>query len=167
LEVKTIFAIRTSGTNLEDITLVPQIDPYTTVSSSIDDTYGFLGIIAARNVIIRELDRFMGGKSPNIRHLSLYADEMTCTGKVTALTPGGIDVREKINVFLRMGANKPVTIIRKAAIDNTTTKLNGLSANYIMGRPPNIGTLYNDFQYDEEYISKNHNNITDVFDELE
>ena len=167
LEVKTIFAIRTSGTNLEDITLVPQIDPYTTVSSSIDDTYGFLGIVAARNVIIRELDRFMGGKSPNIRHLSLYADEMTCTGKVTALTPGGIDVREKINVFLRMGANKPVTIIRKAAIDNATTKLNGLSANYIMGRPPSIGTLYNEFQYDEEYISKNHNNITDVFDELE
>jgi DNA-directed RNA polymerase beta' subunit len=167
LEVKTIFAIRTSGTNLEDITLVPQIDPYTTVSSSIDDTYGFLGIVAARNVIIRELDRFMGGKSPNIRHLSLYADEMTCTGKVTALIPSGIDVREKINVFLRMGANKPVVVIRKAAIDNVTTKLNGLSANYIMGRPPSIGTLYNEFQYDEAYISKNHNNITDVFDDLE
>lgn len=167
MDIKTIFAIRTSGTNLEDITLIPQIDPYTTVSSSIDDTYGFLGIIAARNVIIRELDRFMGSGSPNIRHLSLYADEMTCTGKVTALIPSGIDVREKINIFLRMGTNKPVVVIRKAAIDNVKTTLNGLSANYIMGRPPSIGTLYNDFQYDAEYISKNHTNITDVFDELE
>jgi len=167
METKTIFAIKTVGTNLEDITLVPQIDPYTTVSSSIDDTYGFLGIIAARNVIIRELDRFMGGSAPNIRHSSLYADEMTCTGKVTALISSGIDVREKINVFLRMASSKPVVVIRKAAIENVTTELNGLSANYIMGRPPNIGTLYNEFQYDAAYISKNHTNITDVFDELE
>jgi hypothetical protein len=109
----------------------------------------------------------MGGGSPNIRHVSLYADEMTCTGKVTALISSGIDIREKINIFLRMGSSKPVVVLRKAAIDNVTTELNGLSANYIMGRPPSIGTLYNEFQYDAAYISKNHTNITDVFDELE
>ena len=70
-------------------------------------------------------------------------------------------------MYVKFAIAVATLVLVGGAIDNVTTKLNGLSANYIMGRPPSIGTLYNEFQYDEAYISKNHNNITDVFDDLE
>jgi DNA-directed RNA polymerase II subunit RPB1 len=167
LKIKKIYAIKTTGTNMSDILLNPYIDPYTIISSSVDDTKNMLGIDAARDAIVRELDRFMGDKSPNVRHLMLYGDQMTITGNVTALTPGGIDVRENTNVLLRMGASNPINIIRKAAINNMTTELNGLTSNYVMGRPPKLGSLYNDYEFDETYIKHNYSNVNDAFDDLD
>lgn len=166
VELVNVYAIKTQGTNIYGVLLNRRIDPRRIVSSSIGDTEKIFGVVAARNAIVREIRQLMGNSAPNIHHLLLYADEMTRTGRVTSLEKGGISVRERNNVFLRMATSAPTQVLQDAAASNTSGRVYGVSPYLMLGRAPHLGTLWNDFSMDEDYVRANRKNVDSVLDDL-
>jgi DNA-directed RNA polymerase II subunit RPB1 len=166
LRLESVYAIKTVGTNIYGVLLNQRIDPLRVVSSSIGDTDKIYGVASARNVIIREIRRFMGRSAPNVRHLMLYADEMTRTGRVTSLERGGVNVREHKNVFLRMAMSAPTQVLQDSAASGASGRIYGIAPYLMLGKAPPLGTTWNNFSMDEEYIRKNMKSVDSILDDL-
>lgn len=164
--LRKVWAIHTTGTNLYGVLLHKKIDPLRAVSSSIGDTAKVFGVAAARASIVREVRRAIGAKAPNVRHLLIYADEMTRTGRVTSLEKGGITLREKDNVLLRMAMSFPTQVLTSAAVENLGGRLHGVSPYLLLGRAPKLGTTWNSFAMDEEFVRSNTKTVDDVLEGL-
>lgn len=166
LNLENVYAIKTVGTNLYGILTNRRIDPLRIVSSSIGDTEKIFGVAAARQTIVREIRRFMGSSAPNTRHLLLYADEMTRTGKVTSLEKGGVNLRERDNVLLRMAMSAPIQVLQDAATSGSTGRIYGVAPYLMLGRAPPLGTTWNDFSMDETFVRENKKSVDSIMDDL-
>ena len=69
----------------------------------------------------------------DVRHIYLLADEMIQTGKLTSVETEGIKQRNPTNDLLQISESRPVTTIRKAALQNKRSYVESLSANMMMG----------------------------------
>lgn len=163
---KKVFAVATTGSNIYGVLLNPMVDPTRVVSSSIGETIQIFGLAAGRDTIVREIRRFMGASAPSERHLQVYADEMVRTGRWTSLEFRGIKDRERKNVLLRMGASAPRMVLEEAALNNTSGKVSGLIPSLIAGRAPALGTTWNTFVVDEDYVRENTRTVDSVLDTL-
>lgn len=159
-------AIATTGTNLYNALLHPAVDTRVAISSSVGDTVSMYGIEAGCAKIVTETQAFMEKKAPNARHLQLYADEMTCSGKPTSVERGGLGSREPNNVLLRMAYGAPIQIVTDAALSNTRSPVYGIAAPLMLGSTPQIGTCYNDLVIDEDFVSKNTVSVDSVLNSL-
>jgi DNA-directed RNA polymerase beta' subunit len=160
------FAVRTVGSNLYSAMLHPAVDPTRVVSSSIGDTYAMFGIEAARAKIISETVNLMEDSAPNPRHLQVYADVMTKTGRVTSLERGGLGLREHSNVLLRMSFGAPLQVLTDATLANVRSKVYGVAATQVLGGTPQIGSAWNDLVVDEEYVRGNVVTVDRLLDQL-
>lgn len=160
------FAVATSGTNLYNALLHPSVNPYEAISNSIGDTKMMFGIEAARAKIINETRVTMEGNTPNLRHLFIYADEMTRTGNVTSIERGGLSVREPNNVLLRMAYGAPIQVVTDATFNNTRSKVYGIAAPQMLGSTPQIGTLYNKCVVNASFVKSNTQSVDSVLDGL-
>jgi DNA-directed RNA polymerase II subunit RPB1 len=158
--------ISTSGTNLYGALLHSAVDPTCAISTSVGDTYKLYGIEAARAKIISETRAFMEDSVPNLRHLQLYCDEMTRTGRVTSVERGGLGAREPGNVLLRMAYGSPIGVVTDAALSCAKSRVYGVAAAQLLGSVPQIGTLYNGLVMDDEFIQANTRSVDSVLDEL-
>jgi DNA-directed RNA polymerase beta' subunit len=157
------FIIRVNGTNLSKILENKDLDIYKCDTDSIVEIANIYGIEAARQKLISELKENIGGLSH--RHYTIFADEMTFTGNITSIQKTGLSKRESENVLLRVSDKFPIQVLEDAAINNMTDNIKGLSAPLMVGRTPNIGTLYNELVLNESFIEKN-NNIENIIDSL-
>jgi len=167
LERRTVYAVKTTGTNIYGVLLNKNIDPLRVVSSSIGDTAKLFGIAAARGTIVREIRRFIGGRAPAVRHMQLYADEMTRTGRVTPLEQKGVVAREKHNVLLHMAMASPAGILQNAALTNAREKIHGIAPYLMVGRTPRVGTLWNDVIIDQDYVRATTESVDDILSGLD
>jgi len=124
------------------------------------------GIESAMAKIISETISFMQKDAPNMAHLTLYANEMTRPGKFTNLEKGGLNIREHNNVLLRAAMSSPIQVFQDAAINGVSSKASGISGNMLLGATPAIGSLYNSFIVNEEFIKENTKSIDYYLDEL-
>lgn len=166
LKEKKIFVITTVGTNLFEVMLNPFLEHSEVLSNSVGETLKMFGIEAARNKIMSETRAFMEGNTPNLRHLMQYADEMTKDGRVTSVERGGITAREPRNIMLRISAAAPVQVLTEASINCTTGNVYGIAAPLMFGTIPKVGTLYNEFVVDEEFVKENTISVDSVLDNL-
>lgn len=166
LELATVYAIATEGTNIYGVLLNRRIDPLRVVSSSIGDTERAFGLAAARDTVVREIRRFMGGKAPNPHHLLVYADEMARSGRITSLEKKGVNLRDKDNVLLRMAMSSPAQVLQEAASTGAGGPLYGVAPYMLLGRAPPLGTTWNAFAVDEDYVRANRKSVKALLDEL-
>jgi hypothetical protein len=166
LERRETYAVATVGTNLAAAMLHTAIDARRVVSNSVDDTRRVFGIEAARGKIISETRAFMEDNTPNLRHLYIYADEMTSTGRVTSVERAGLSAREKNNVLLRMSYGAPIQVVTDATFANARAPVYGIAAPLLLGALPQIGTTYNSFVVDEEFVRANTKSVDRALDEL-
>jgi DNA-directed RNA polymerase beta' subunit len=160
---KNINIIRTSGSNLYDVIYWEGIDKNNLMTSSILDTYTYLGIEAARTKIITELNVYLGNSTPNNKHLIIHADEMTRMGFITSLDRGGMKIRNKSNVLLRMGMFAPIQVLTDATINNLENSVDkSITTSMMMGKVPKIGSNYNDILLNEDFIKEN--SLVDIHD---
>lgn len=148
-----IFGIDTAGSNLEAILENPYIDPYRTQCNSLVEFEEIFGIEAGRNKIINELRTTMSTVSKV--HSTIYADEMSYSGKITSIQRTGLQQREMSNVTLRLAFQSPVQVIENAATDGLIDRVSGISGPLIMGTVPKIGTMYNKVLVNENFIREN------------
>jgi DNA-directed RNA polymerase beta' subunit len=163
LQEKQIYYIFTDGTNIDAILENPYIDPYTVQSDSIIEMYNVFGIGSSREKIIYEFRDQVG--EPSYRHFTVYADEMTHSGRVTSIDRYGTAKRDA-SILLRISDASPISVIEESAINYVTDNLKGVSPPLMLGKNPRVGDLYNPFKWDEEFVQANIKSDAQILDEL-
>lgn len=148
------WGIRTLGTACAGVARMRGVDPLLLQTTAIEETANMFGIEAARNRIINEI-RSIGIGEVNYRHLCIYCDEMTFTGRVTSIEKGGVNIRELSNVLLRIGFSSPLQTLEQAAVDTMVDNVSGLTGCLLTGNTPRYGTNYNQLYVDGKFVKEN------------
>jgi DNA-directed RNA polymerase II subunit RPB1 len=159
-----IWCITTTGTNLRGILTHPFVDKYKIHTDAIQEIYRTFGIEAARQKIISEMRSIIDKIS--ICHFIIYADEMTYTGNVTSIESGGLRTRETNNILLRIGFTSPIVTLEEAAVNSMEDVISGVTGYLLIGSVPRIGTLYNSFHINEEFVRANVKRPDDILQAL-
>jgi len=158
------YQITTIGTNLSDVMCHPDVNPYETFSDAAKEVTEILGIEAGRLEVINQLKII--GEGCNLHHLQLYADEMTSTGRVTAITSTGLKIRDGSSVLLRAGFANPIKVLEDAALNDMTDNVSGLTASLLTGTIPKYGTLYSETVVDTDFIIKNTKSAQSIAEDI-
>lgn len=161
---KDQFMIQTTGTNIKEIMKNPWINKTNIQTDSIKEVAAIYGIEAARQKIINEIKDLISGKA--YCHYTMFADEMVYTSVITSMERSGLSIREPESALLRMATGAPVDVIQDAAANNINNKIHGVSGPMIIGKAPEIGSLYNTVIVNEEFVSKNTTTVESVIDML-
>jgi DNA-directed RNA polymerase II subunit RPB1 len=164
-EAKKMYYIETDGTNLSEILENPYLNQYECNTNSIAEIEKVYGIEAARNKILYELQTVINDQAI-YEHSSIYADEMSYTGRVTNIQRSGLGKREIDNVLLRASFGGPIQVLQYAAINSQTDHLHGMSASMVMGSIPKFGSVYNDVVIDEQMLLELEPNIDEGIKDL-
>ena len=164
------YSIQTEGTNLGDIlTKIGGIDKTRTTSNHIHEIEKFLGIEAAREIIIREAVSVLQDQSldVNIRHLNCMADLMCVSGEIQQIGRHGIS-GTKTSVLARAAFEVTIKQLINASISGEEEKLQGIPENVIVGQlVPVIGTGSIDLTIDFNEAYKMLNRNVEEVEEIE
>ena len=135
------YIVLTSGTNLKDILELPEVDNFKTTSNDINEIYKVLGIEAARQSIINEVNEVVESQGLNIdiRHIMLVSDIMCSNGAVKGVTRYGV-VSEKASVLARTSFETPIKHLINAALEGEIDNLNSVVENVMINQPVPLGT---------------------------
>ena len=133
--------IHTEGSNLKAIFNEEGIDKARSTTNDIHEIETVLGIEAARNAIVYELNRTLSdqGLTVDIRHIMLVADMMTSEGVVKSIGRHGIS-GEKSSVLARAAFEETGKHLLHASIRGEVDDLTGIIENIIIGQPIPLGT---------------------------
>ncbi|MFH1211770.1 MAG: DNA-directed RNA polymerase subunit A'' [Candidatus Woesearchaeota archaeon] len=138
---KKEFIIVTAGSNMKAIMKLDFVDKRRTVTNDIYEMQDVFGIEAARNTIIREVQRVMDkqGLDVDVRHIMLVADAMTMSGSMMGITRYGI-VKEKPSVLARASFETPLKHFTNSALTGEIDPLNSVIENIMLNQPVPVGT---------------------------
>lgn len=159
-----IWGISTNGTNMRGVFTSKFVDKLKVHTSAIQEIYKMLGVEAARQKIISELRNII--EACNLRHYTIYADEMCYTGRVTSIESSGLKTRETSNVLLRIGFSSPIGTIEEAAVNSMEDTVTGITAPLLVGSIPRHGTLYSSFHVNRDFVQEHVKKPDDLVDEL-
>lgn len=137
----TEWILHTEGSNLGAIFKIEGIDKQKSTTNDIHEIEMVLGIEAARNAIVYELNRTLSdqGLTVDIRHIMLVADMMTSEGIVKSIGRHGIS-GEKSSVLARAAFEETGKHLLHASIRGEVDDLTGIIENIIIGQPIPLGT---------------------------
>ena len=135
------YYLSTIGSNLTRVSEIETIDRARTYTNNIIEIYDFLGIEAARQAIINELQATLDGArlEVDVRHLLMVADVMTSEGEVRAIGRHGVS-GTKHSILARAAFEVTVNHLLKAGIIGEKDYLTGVAENIIVGQPISLGT---------------------------
>lgn len=144
------WVLDTSGTNMIDILSHRNVDGARTISNDINEIYETLGIEAARQALFNEISDVIkyADLYVNYRHLALLVDTMTTKGYLLSIDRHGIN-RVDIGPLAKSSFEETNDMIIKAGIFSELDKINGVSANIMIGQIPEAGTGMTDILIDE------------------
>jgi DNA-directed RNA polymerase II subunit RPB1 len=147
------WVLDTDGSNLQDILANPNVDAYRTRSNDIWEIYHTLGIEAARNALYHEIMDVIGEGALNYRHVSLLLDTMTNRGQLMSIDRHGIN-RGDVGPLAKSSFEETTDMLINASIFSEYDKINGVSANIMLGQLPPCGTGDSEIILDEDkYIA--------------
>lgn len=135
------WVLTTLGSNLKKVSEIEGVDFTRITSNNIFEVYDFLGIEAARNIIINQAQYTMEeqGLGVDIRYIMLLADLMTVTGEVRAIGRYGIS-GQKASVLVRASFEETKKHLISASINGERDPLNGTIENIMLNQVAPIGT---------------------------
>jgi DNA-directed RNA polymerase subunit A" len=135
------YYLSTIGSNLSRISDMNGIDRSRTYTNNIIEIYQYLGIEAARQAIINELQATLDGArlEVDVRHLLMVSDVMTSEGEVRAIGRHGVS-GTKHSILARAAFEVTVNHLLKAGIIGERDNLTGVAENIIVGQPISLGT---------------------------
>jgi DNA-directed RNA polymerase II subunit RPB1 len=155
------WVLDTDGTNLIDILANTNIDTTRTISNDIREIYETLGIEAARHALYKELLAVVTEGSMNYRHMSLLIDTMTYKGQLMSIDRHGIN-RGDIGPLAKSSFEESTDMLINASIFAEYDKVNGVSANVMLGQQPPCGTGDSRILIDEEHMMELLKNMGDA-----
>ena len=135
------YLIVTAGSNYKSILKIDGVDTTRTVTNNVYEIEATLGIEAARQAIINEIQKVLDnqGIELDIRHVMLAADTMTMSGHILGISRYGI-VKEKPSVLARASFETPLKHIFNAATAGEIDYLNSVIENVMINQPVPLGT---------------------------
>ena len=135
------YYLSTIGSNLARISDMEGIDRSRTYTNNIIEIYEYLGIEAARQAIVNELQATLDGArlEVDVRHLLMVSDVMTSEGEVRAIGRHGVS-GTKHSILARATFEVTVNHLLKSGIIVERDKLTGVAENISVGQPISLGT---------------------------
>jgi DNA-directed RNA polymerase subunit A' len=135
------YLIMTLGTNLKDTMELKEVNKNKIISNDLHEVAEVLGIEAARQLIINEIQEVLKaqGLDIDIRHLKLIADTMTNTGEVRGVTRVGI-IAQKSSILARATFETPVKQFVNSTLKGSKDNFSSIIENIIVNQPVPIGT---------------------------
>lgn len=134
--------IKTIGSNLMEVMCHDMVDYTRTISNDTYEVFQTLGIEAARRVLLEELQAVMwkdDQENVNYRHMSLLIDTMTNRGHLVSIDRHGIN-RGESGPLAKCSFEETTLTLVKAGIFAEADRINGVSANIMLGQVPPCGT---------------------------
>ena len=148
------WVLDTDGTNLIDVLANPMIDNTRTLSNDINEIYQLFGIEAARDCLLREINEVLNDStSVNYRHIALLVDTMTSKGYMLSIDRHGIN-RSDIGPLAKCSFEETSDMLIKAGIFSEFDKINGVSANIMLGQIPPCGTGDSEILIDDSKLEE-------------
>lgn len=135
------YVILTAGSNLKDILAFKGIDANKVTTNDIHEVSSILGIEAARQAVINEIQKVISSQGLAIdhKHALLVADTMTASGTVKGITRMGI-ISDKSSILARASFETPVPQFVQATKTGKQDKLASVIENIILNQPVPVGT---------------------------
>jgi len=147
--VKAEWILDTDGSNLLEILADQNVDGTRTISNDIWEIYQVLGIEAARAALYNEIHEVIRESSVNFRHIALLIDTMTSRGALMPIDRHGIN-RGDVGPLAKSSFEETTEMLIKASIFGEYDRINGVSANIMLGQMPPCGTGDSEILLDEE-----------------
>jgi len=135
------YSLATEGTNLKEIFKLEEVDASRTVTNDITEIAGTLGIEAARNAIIHEVEKVLHAQELNVdvRHIMLISDGMTFKGEIKSVGRHGL-AGEKPSVLARASFEETAKHLINACVKGEEDALSGITENILIGQTIPCGT---------------------------
>jgi len=135
------YVILTAGSNLQEIMEVKGVNKEKTSTNDIYEIQNVLGVEAARQVIINEIDRVLNSQGLDIdkRHLKLVSDAMSVDGEIRGMTRMGI-ISKKSSILARASFETPIKHFVDSTIKGRKDELLSVIENIILNQPVPVGT---------------------------
>lgn len=145
---KDVYYIVIEGEGLQQIMATYGVAYEKAISNNVMEVAQVLGIEAAREVIIREIQETMQGHGIGIdpRHLKLLADNMTYRGRVLGYTRHGMS-KMKESALMLASFERTADHLFEAAYYGQKDPIAGVSESIISGTPIRLGTGFFDLLY--------------------
>ena len=131
--------VMVEGYGLRECMSTPGVDPYTTQTNGVIETFHVLGIEAARSKIITEIQEVTKGLSIDPRHMYLLADVMTFKGDVLGITRFGL-AKMSSSVLQLASFEKTADHVFEAGLSGKVDRVKGVSESVIVGKTMSVGT---------------------------
>jgi DNA-directed RNA polymerase subunit A" len=133
--------IKTIGTNLTEILKIDEVDPVNTISNDIIEVSRVLGIEAARNLIIEEVNGTLEnvGLIVDLRHIFLIADAMCLDGSVRGIGRYGLS-GEADSVLARASFEVPLKHLIEAGLYHESDPFKYVANNIMSNQVIPVGT---------------------------
>lgn len=150
---KQEYVLESDGSNLLHVLANKYVDNHRTISNDINEIYGIFGIEAARQALYNEIDDILNSTtSVNHRHIALLVDTMTSKGYLLSIDRHGIN-RTDIGPLAKCSFEETSDIIIKAGVFGEIDRINGVSANIMLGQIARCGTGDSDIIMDISKLS--------------
>ncbi len=135
------YIVLTAGSNLKDVLEMKGVNKDKTITNDIHEIDIVLGIEAARQAIMNEINKVINSQGLDIdkRHLMLISDAMTHAGTVKGITRMGI-ISDKSSVLARASFETPVKHFVHSTRTGKQDKLASVIENIILNQPVPVGT---------------------------
>jgi DNA-directed RNA polymerase subunit A' len=135
------WVIQTTGSNIAKVFEVEGIDKRNVRTNNVFEIAGTLGIEAARNALINELQHTLGDQGLEVdnRYIMLVSDLMCSRGYMQQIGRHGI-AGTKDSVLARAAFEITVPTIAHAALQGQVEALKGITENVIVGSQIPIGS---------------------------
>ncbi|AAR39272.1 NEQ427 [Nanoarchaeum equitans Kin4-M] len=143
--------IKTFGSNLKEVLKMKGIDKTRTTTNDIHEIAKVLGIDAAREAIIEEIQKVLEeqGLEIDVRYLLLIADVMTYYGEVLGFTRHGL-MERKPSPLERATFEVPFKNLADAALLGEKDDLRAVIVNVLINQPAPMGTGRIKLVFDEK-----------------
>jgi len=135
------YIVVTSGSNLKDVFKLEFVNPDKTITNDIFEIEKILGVEAARQATINEVEKVIDeqGLNVDLRHIMLVSDIMTTSGTVLGVNRYGI-VKEKPSVLARASFETPIKHIINASQSGEVDYLRSVIENVMINQVVPVGT---------------------------
>jgi len=135
------YVILTAGSNLRDVLAFKGVDTNRVLTNDIHETANVLGIEAARQLVVNEINKVIGsqGLAVDGKHAMLIADTMMSSGAVKGITRMGI-ISDKSSILARAAFEMAVKQFVQATKTGRKDRLSSVIENIILNQPVPVGT---------------------------
>jgi len=135
------YVILTAGSNLKEILSFKGVDNDRVLSNDLHEVASVLGIEAARQLIINEINKIISsqGLAVDEKHAMLVADMMVSSGAVKGITRMGI-IADKNSVLAKAAFETAVKQFVQATKTGKKDRLASVIENIILNQPVPVGT---------------------------